>query len=200
MTSYAADCQWFGHNVPGACSNIRGAARRRRLIRPRLSLYSSSQLGPSSVWSWIRTRSGPVRVTAEPGCAWCTALRPGRVLPNRLDKDIRMTDERSRKRATVFRRDRYRCRLCGRPSDTAAFFVAPKYGGTDELSNLMSVCYTCRPASGSKRGERHDHPILPAMRSTVGAVQRQRQSRRAAICVPSPDELPTHRLQRRRDE
>src|ERR1700719_359456 len=36
--------------------------------------YSSSPLGPSSVWSWIRTRSGPVRVTAEPGCAWCTAL------------------------------------------------------------------------------------------------------------------------------
>jgi 5-methylcytosine-specific restriction endonuclease McrA len=56
-----------------------------------------------------------------------------------------MTDERRRKPDTVFRRDHYRCKLCGASADTAAYFVSPKYVPTDELSNLMAVCYTCRP-------------------------------------------------------
>jgi hypothetical protein len=69
----------IGHEA-GVYGSVASPTKRdsgllKRAVAKALSRsYSASPLGPSSVWSWIRTRSGPVTVTAQPRCARCTSL------------------------------------------------------------------------------------------------------------------------------
>lgn len=47
-------------------------------------------------------------------------------------------------RAAVLVRDRYLCRWCGGPATTADHYPVPrKFGGPDELWNLVAACLPC---------------------------------------------------------
>lgn len=46
-------------------------------------------------------------------------------------------------RAAVLRRDRHRCVRCGLPAVTVNHITARALGGTDEMSNLESLCRRC---------------------------------------------------------
>lgn len=60
-----------------------------------------------------------------------------------------------RLRFTVFKRDGYRCQICGRSAQDSATLeldhkVAVARGGTDDPSNLWTLCFECN------RGKRDD--------------------------------------------
>jgi 5-methylcytosine-specific restriction endonuclease McrA len=50
-----------------------------------------------------------------------------------------------RKRFLVFKRDRYKCRMCGRSGLELEVdhVVAVAQGGTDRLDNLQTLCFDC---------------------------------------------------------
>ena len=57
-----------------------------------------------------------------------------------------------RKRFLVFKRDRYRCRICSRSGVELEVdhILAVAQGGTDRLDNLQTLCFDCN------RGKRHN--------------------------------------------
>lgn len=64
-----------------------------------------------------------------------------------------------RARDEAFRRDGWRCRVCGSPSQLHAHHVRRRsQGGRDEASNLLTVCAPCHrdihdnPADSRERG------------------------------------------------
>jgi 5-methylcytosine-specific restriction endonuclease McrA len=53
-------------------------------------------------------------------------------------------------RWTVFRRDRYRCRFCGSHHDLTIDHIYPvSRGGTNELTNLQTLCRRCNSSKGA---------------------------------------------------
>ena len=52
-----------------------------------------------------------------------------------------------RVRAQVLERDSWRCQLCGRPAVEVDHVVPHAAGGTDQPSNLRSLCHVCHVGS-----------------------------------------------------
>ena len=47
-------------------------------------------------------------------------------------------------RCSVLERDNYKCRICGKGTSGQVHHIAPKRsGGTEELSNLVTLCGRC---------------------------------------------------------
>lgn len=67
-------------------------------------------------------------------------------------------------RARVFKRDKGRCVKCGRSKKTldslgvqlhAHHIIEKQYGGSDDLSNLQTVCGDCHPGRGGNNVGRY---------------------------------------------
>ncbi len=46
-------------------------------------------------------------------------------------------------RLVALRRDNYTCQLCGRPAEVTHHIHFRGYGGSDDASNLVSLCRAC---------------------------------------------------------
>lgn len=56
----------------------------------------------------------------------------------------------AKKRLSVFRRDRFRCVVCGRNDDLTVDHILPiSKGGTDEEKNLQTMCQRCNLRKGN---------------------------------------------------
>jgi len=54
-------------------------------------------------------------------------------------------------RRAVYERDGYRCRLCGRSRDLTLDNICPwSLGGSDEISNLQTLCRPCNCRKGAR--------------------------------------------------
>ena len=57
-------------------------------------------------------------------------------------------------RYEILKKAKFRCELCGAAADQKALqvdHIIPRAaGGTDDLSNLQALCYTCNPAKGKR--------------------------------------------------
>lgn len=53
------------------------------------------------------------------------------------------TGMNNRLRANIFERDRFRCRGCAKPGEDIHHIVFRSQGGTDDPSNLVSLCRLC---------------------------------------------------------
>jgi 5-methylcytosine-specific restriction protein A len=59
------------------------------------------------------------------------------------------------RRALVLERDHHTCVLCGAPATEVDHVVPRAEGGTDELTNLRSLCEPCHKAETAKLLRRH---------------------------------------------
>lgn len=53
-------------------------------------------------------------------------------------------------RCAVLDRDNYRCKKCGRPGREVDHIKPKKLGGTDDLSNLQTLCSNCHTKKTKK--------------------------------------------------
>ena len=71
-------------------------------------------------------------------------------------------------RRTVFDRDGYRCRACGRPGRLECDHVTPLHRGGDrwDMDNLQTLCRGCHIAKTQREaGERRDRTMTDADRA-----------------------------------
>lgn len=80
-------------------------------------------------------------------------------------------------RLYVFRRDKYKCRVCHRKftsSELVAHHVIPKEeGGTDSAANLITVCHACNPDDKPIYPDEEER-IFPCERATPRRVKMRR--------------------------
>ena len=77
-----------------------------------------------------------------------------------MSREHRALDRRrwARVRRAVFRRDRYRCRKCGKAGRLECDHLVPLRAGGDpwDMANLESLCRTCHIAKTAAENRRPD--------------------------------------------
>lgn len=66
-------------------------------------------------------------------------------------------------RATVFERDRFRCRGCAKPAAECHHIIFRSQGGSDEVGNLVALCRNCHEQAHGRVGTQLSAWVLRAM-------------------------------------
>lgn len=68
------------------------------------------------------------------------------------NEDTRYPENWLRLRGYVFKRDGYRCQICGRKSDLICHHIQPLgMGGTNNSRNLVTLCKSCHKRIHGKK-------------------------------------------------